>query len=744
MVTSGDAARNRPGSSELLRNVVVEAGGKISKRTGWDSTASASLASAPEAFLKWQDEQNAVERFVALTATGIHIWDGSAWGAEIAGGETGLKDFANSRSRLIWAAGTGLYSYDGLTLDDDPFHVAFGADSVCSWVGRTFLGRCKAAVANELITAKAYVTSGWGILNATRDTYTSGSATIIRITPDSGSTAIPYLYSGTVLVPASAEYEPVVWRSDLRTENASDPVPITLEVQVNNQVARNQFYNVGEVVTVASASGYPTAYRYRCRTAGTTSALAPTYNEGLSETTTDGGAVFVNEGPSSIAQKEILLDSATDNQGEWTTTYFPISVPPRANTIELIIYISWGHASKTSAGAPDPQIVRAPIAVGLKDGLADDNPAKQNYGQQVTLGKFWYDFFNKESDTSRSIDYPSRVYFTEPLTDEIREANYIDFTETTGPITALRAVDDDTLAIFKRGGILLLAPGPKADLPVVRSAYLPGVGALHARAVAQFEGITYFIGESGIYAFNGESVPVEITTDEIRGAIFAEGAWIEDGSSLANIPTLRIHEKRKELWVMGQQKKVFIYSIPRKAWTFFDVVKDSSDGTSEIRDFAFFNGAMHLSAVSNGPLKEGATRDELYSGGAVSTNPVKAEVWLRPIETMRREDVLIESLEIRHKATGSQASTTLTAYVSTDDGETFPRFHVVQLEASGGGLTLARIPLWQRGSRLTVKLVSDGDSDPSIFNLFEVVVWFQVKGNREVVPISATSIASDL
>lgn len=739
MVTSGDAARQEQGSSELMRNVIIEAGPKVSKRSGWDATGSAVVSSGIEAFMRWQDEPNAAEKLVAQTSSALHVWSGSAWGAAISGGAAGLKDYANHLGKLIWSAAGALYAYDGTTLGSNPLKEALSADSLTSWIGRLFLGRAKQVITNLLSTSEMYGGS-WASTTVTAESVTSGGKTTTRFRPTATFGVVESTAVVATGIAASAEGIPYVWRADLKGESADQQVPVTIGLAVAADTAqRITPYVIGDLVAevVATAPYFPIRL-FRCTTAGTTAGVAPTFPLDAGDTVTDGAVVWTNIGSLFFATTETYVGAET-----WQTEWVAGELPPRTNSVDLYATIFWGHLSRFEDG-DTVEFPPYPLQVGFKDGLADTNPLKRNYGQQVTQGKFFYEFVNTESGVSRTLDLPNRSYFTDALTLDIDADNYIDFTETPGPITCVKAIDEDTLAIMKRKGILLVAPGPTASVPVVRSGLLPGVGAIHARAVAQYEGITYFVGEYGVYAFNGQGAPVEITTDKIRDSLFGRTSWIEDGASLANIPTLRVHEKRKEIWVMTQQKQIFVYSIPRKAWTVFNIVTDANGTTGAVRDFIFFNDTMHLMGATNGPVKEGALRDEVYAGGAATAYSTPAELWLRPVESLRREDVLIESLEVRHEATASQAAHTITAYVSKDDGVTFPYSHQVRLTASTGGLTVASIPLWQTGDRLTVKLVSEGDAGSAVFNLFSFSLWFQVLSGEEVMPDSATSLSASL
>jgi len=143
-----------------------------------------------------------------------------------------------------------------------------------------------------------------------------------------------------------------------------------------------------------------------------------------------------------------------------------------------------------------------------------------------------------------------------------------------------------------------------------------------------------------------------------------------------------------------------------------------------------------LLAETNGPLREDltATQDDVLAGGSFD---VPAEVWLHPYEAIPRVDTLIEEIELHHDIDGVQGGSVLEVAVSFDRGATFPKEHEKTIPITAGKKPI-RIPLWQSGANMTVRLRHTGKAGPSYFNVFWAGMWIQPLGEETNASIPAT------
>jgi hypothetical protein len=223
------------------------------------------------------------------------------------------------------------------------------------------------------------------------------------------------------------------------------------------------------------------------------------------------------------------------------------------------------------------------------------------------------------------------------------------------------------------------------------------------------------VGENEVYRWNGDGEPEPLCGDGMREEIMSKASttWCESQAAPSNRALLTVDQKNREVHVYTQKGKVYVYSIDRNAWTYYDV-----DGGYEICDLiynpttgnfyaAFSSAAAGTAGVARLDATQTGANDSISNSGTVA---LSAEAWFAPIEmTGPRYDLLVETLRVQHAITGDQTAQTTTAYVSKDQGQTFPKSHAVTVyPLSGGEYRPMSISLFQSFGTLLIKLVHVG------------------------------------
>lgn len=737
MVKAGDAAHLPPSISEDLVNVFHRPGPRIDKRSGWKSDVPAAAApQTGEGYMLWWDKANNKYR---LVITGIYVKHATdeTWSTIISGAIGGMRDYANFGGKLFWFANSSggvpqRYSYDGSVLDIDPFRERLSAESLITWKNRLWMFNMYQFIHNRLGAGQAYG-NAWAMTGVTVNSVVTSGTTVTKWLPTSTTSAKAEI--GAYLAPASSEDQHFAIRAAFRSEAVLYHMPMTLEIYVATSAARSTAYTAGTI----RRSDTPNGFRYRARTTGTSGAGVPTWGLIVGGDTVDGTVTWVNEGPDALVSREIELDNATDHRGKFQIEYVSAQLPPMPASVDLSVRYKFGTTIHT-------EWELHPVDVGYQDGLPDGTLRKKNEGQQFTVGKFFYEFFNQESSDSGAQQFPNRIGWSEPGdSQDWRAENWYDMVEGDGGGIVIRPLDW-ALVAYKRNAINIyrLVEGvAAATLPIQYVKTFHGVGCIHPRAVALFEGVHYFIGEEEIYAFDGTAPPVAIAGEGMREAIFDKGAdWVETQAT-ANRPLLRVDEKNRELRIYSQKGKLWLYNLTTKKWSSETLIKDSSQGVSEIIDLIYFRQKFYAIGETNKIVREDSatTKDEVYSAGVTSYD-VPADVWLHPFESLPRSDLLIESLILHHDIPGDQTGTTLQVALSFDRGVTFPEQHTITVPISSDRQPI-EIPLWQSGPHLTVRLRHLGKAGPSYFNLFFVEAWVQDLG-LELKDVSPATVSSSL
>lgn len=739
MAKAGDGAHVAPGLSREIINLMHRPGPRNEKRPAWKSDSTA-LVSGGYGFMIWRDAAG-IDRLVVDKNGDINIKDAvtDVWSAAIVGADRAVTDWTNYKKALYWMADFGYdvpqrFSYDGVALDIDPFRERLSSLSLCAWKDRIWMFNVAQFVWNRLDTSGAYVASGYTYTNVSAITVVTSGITTVHWGPTSNVTAMVERANATTLL-SSNEPQTVVLRSDMQGVSPQWRMPMTLEVFVSSAAPRNTTVLVGSIRRPTAANGY----RYRVTVGGVTAVGEPAWGTVPGGITADGPVSWVNDGPDAFASSEFMVGTSLDNRGNFETNAVRATIPPIPDV--LIVGARWKYGNTSFPTGWN----FGPIIVALKDGLTDGDPRKRNYGQQFTVGKFFYEFFNMESILTGAIKFPNRIICTEAgIPREIRADVYFEVVDGEGGGTAIRPMKE-FLCAYKRRSISVyqvVEGTAAARLPIRFVATFPGVGCIGTRAIEEFEGRHYFIGEAGVYVFDGTQDPQEITDDAVRETIFARtGTYVEDILGLA--PILRIDEKNREVRIYTQSDRIHVYGIDSKRWTSIDIVKDTGGGRSTVQDLIYHRRKFYAIATTNGLVREDLTtvRDEVYVAGVVSAFDVTTEAWLHVFEQIPRTDMLIEELEIHHEIAGDQTGSTLEIAVSNDRGKTFPKQHTVTIPITTDNQPI-RVPLWQSGADLTVRLRHKGATGPAFFNAFWIGAWTQDLGGELSDSVPATVSAA--
>jgi hypothetical protein len=137
------------------------------------------------------------------------------------------------------------------------------------------------------------------------------------------------------------------------------------------------------------------------------------------------------------------------------------------------------------------------------DGALD----KVNYGQQLTVGRFSFDFFNRESSATATADYNDRVYWTETSNSaDLRGSNFYRCHDVPGNITAMRAIGG-RLVVFKQRGMWVFQGTDNADIPIRLEKFYSTVGCNGTAAVDSMDDLLVFAGEQEIYSWTPGTDP---------------------------------------------------------------------------------------------------------------------------------------------------------------------------------------------------------------------------------------------
>jgi hypothetical protein len=736
MNPSGDPDMMPAGATRLMENVVFRPG-RTEKRPAliWDGEGDvAGLAN-------WLDTSTGAERLVvALNPESATIdlklksATTEAYGAPITGPSGGIvgymSDYCNYRGLLYYAItnGTasgaralGLHSFDGATIVEHPL----GGETLAALVvkpygDRLFLWNVWATIKNELGTTDAYDGTGWTLVNATATNITSGSAVICRVIPTSTTTA-KLFKKDKYTVAASATPTTLIFRSDLQNTSPTYAIPMTLDVYYSQAWTVATVYALG-TIRVPSVSG-GNGLRYRVTTAGTSHATTePTWPTTVGTTVNDNGVVWTCDGLDTIGTA-LTSTLPTISEATQFLPYFVRAVIP-ANPVSAKIGV------RIKFGTPaQPTITLAAVDISFKDGLTDGDLRKKNHGQQLTVGKFTYPFFNQQSSDTVTIALDNDGYHTEVSDPTTILGNYYNrLSDLPGKVTAA-AIVGGRQVVFKRHGMWVFQLGTDPNDPLVRERFFSEYGCVGPRALLVFEDTLYFVGESEVYRWKPGGEPEPIGTDAMREELMNRGGWIEtttNDSSLMGIISVGIDEANRDLLVATQRNYAHCMDIDGKGWS--RIVAHYGAGLTKQMTFPVWNRATrHAYLVMAGGLliryDDSATVDSL--GSTYTGAYCQETIIVRP---MPREETAIDGVWIHHMTSVTQAATddgdpasTLTVYASLDSGATWniapsTTITVPQIAAAGAKLK-TKVPLRTNAPGAMLKFVHTGRAGTGTFTL---------------------------
>lgn len=361
-----------------------------------------------------------------------------------------------------------------------------------------------------------------------------------------------------------------------------------------------------------------------------------------------------------------------------------------------------------------PTITLAAVEVSYKDGLADGDPRKANWGQQLTVGDFFYPFVNTETATSSAQNIDAVIWSEISNPASIKAASTYPLTEIAGLGTA-SIVSNGKLVVFKRHGMWIFAGQADVNEPILPESPAIATGCLGPMALDNaHDGTLYWLGTHHAYQMHigaysstdlgTSSLPQEIDSPGIYEEIFARGAnWVESQATY-NLPILAIDHANKDVWIYTQKGKIYIYSIQSKLWSYLDT---NPTGTSAEVSAMVFDPVSNRMLVSFGG--QGATRfdetsnaqDTIIAGGGTAWN-IQRDLVPKPFELFaaRYEASLLE-VGLFHNATIQNGSLTLS--YSYDRGATYttpPGYPVTSFI----GNPRIRLPLAATGESVTIKI----------------------------------------
>lgn len=660
--------------------------------------------------------KNSDESWTAIATGTGSIYNRAVDDSSMYGASLYLVGYNSVTSRYVVSA------FNGVTVDESPlgerFTYSLAPRTLCSYIGRLFVG------APVLVVSPvdfSYDLSGWTLANCSTNSAADGSRTVQTLTPTATTGATISL---NTVVDSRFTVRDVVWQFQIAAMHPTYRIPLTLKFRYIRGRLPNTAYTLADVVTPDTG---PNGFRYRYTTAGTSSAGSPVYPTTIGATVADGTAVLTCESTDVLSSSEIFAPSLSDTDKFQSFTLAtripdqPVTAPPQ---VQITRQVDFGHGGAA--------VTLASIKISSKDGLDDTNPSKENHGQQLTVGSFAYPFFNIEDSAEATIDHGDYIYWTEPFGTTAPAQNSYRLSEHPGRVTVLREIHG-RLVVFKRNAYWIFESTENPDIPVLPVGRARvGIGCLHPRAIDSFENVAYFIGDNEIYRWKDGSEPEPICGDGMRDEIMSKSSasWVESQSQPSR-PLLCIDQKERFVWVYTQKGKLYCFDIDNESWSVHDAGGGATTTNvgSEIVDMAFNSttGKVYVSFL-NAPAGFGTAglsrldasvspaEDQISSSG---TLPVHAEIWPRPIELSGpRYDIRIDQMRFHHAITADQTGQTTTAYVSFDQGITFPKSNQITVSPlSAGEYTPVTIPLWQSWGTLQLRLLHSGKGQAASFNV---------------------------
>lgn len=677
-------------------------------------------------FLRWEDLTSQVTRTLAIDASqNLRTKNTSGTGytaTVVTGSPTGrLTDFANFMGKVyqLFDDGAGVPAgasvYDGNAVSASPFNTTFYARTVTAFIERLFFAYPRIAVTNSLGTTKAYVASGgsWTLANVETDNIVTGSATTGRLTPTNNTTA--YAYTTEETVTALAVPAKRVYRSDIQAVSATYDMPMTLKVRLSAAWNGGQAVSAGGLITPSASNGYV----YRADNAGTTGGGEPVWPTTLRSTVADNGITWRCYASDALGVSETIILNATTTTA-WQPTYVPADLPPTPDSYVVQVMMIFGNTAI-------PTYDLAPINFSYRDGLSDADPAKQNYGQQCTVGDFFPPFLNAESTAARTVTLEAIIWSEIQQPKRVLARNTFSLPEVAGAPTAA-AVVSGRLLVFKRRGFWVFKRTADRNIPILpeRPANTE-VGCIGPRAWDTYNDQLFWIGEHGVYRMGDDWQPVEIGGPQMRELIMRRDvAWVENQVTY-NVPFLVVEHANKEVWVYTRQGVIFIYHIPTEAWTYLEVNTGSQHVRSMFYDFGGNRMVVAFGGLGGTRCDETASAAQDTLDNTATNVAITNDIVFKPLELAApRYETAIEEVGLFHLATAAQAGQTVSAAYSLDRGATYttPSGYPATASLASNRIPL---PLATLGPTLTPRIRRVGNGGAAAWSISKADAKLQVK-----------------
>lgn len=753
MHSGGDAAKIPSGFFRKIRNMLREAG-------VWEKRPQFTydILSGIRGLAVWHDMATGKRRLYAIEDTGsgaglalgnayVKNSSGETWSTRIDAASqatTGIGGYVNYRGRLVYIklsatfAPQGLRYFNGTT--DDQIKMD-GADSltvqpacIAMFKERMFLGGVNFFIQNLLFdspTNYMYDAANWTAVNVTRATLTS-SGTTYRVTPTNTTTAsltAPVDIEVFGNSPGYAGAGTAIWRADLRNTSPTYRVPLTMELKHTYAWAAATGFAVGDTVVPTTVNGF----RYRQTVNGTSGGVEPVWPTTVGTTVADNGMLWICDGSDVAGSTEFYLPPLSEIS-TFITNVCKASIPNGTYAI-LRATLKFGNTSEAT-------YTLTSIDFGFVDSLTDGDPRKDNHGHQITRGTYPLPFCNVNTGSDSNVAVKDQLFWTPVGQPEVIEASAsFKMTEVPGDITAIVSVAGK-LVVFKRDATWVFAAVEDANLVVLPEGEAHvGFGCLHGKAVDVFRDVAYFVGDDEVYRWSpGMNAPEALCGDGMRDEIMnkASATWVESQTAPANVPLLKVDQRRRLVYVYTQKGKLYVFHLDEEVWSVLEAGGDTSvsptgkqiaameyNPNTGNMYFAFTEAPAGTAGLARLDESQSPAKDSYSTSG---TSDVHAEMWPKPFElTGPRHELLLDNVKVYHKATASQTGQTTTAYVSRDHGVTFPKSNQVTLApVSTGGYRPMRISLFQSWGSLLLRILHSGNGGATSFNVSRMEADMQV------------------
>lgn len=697
--------------------------------------------------LRWEDMVNQLTKTLAIDASqNLRTKDSTGLGytaTVVTGTPTGrLTDFANflGKAYQMYDNGSGTPAgasvYDGSAVSASPFNTPIASRTITAFIERLFLAYPRVTISNLIAAADIQTCYDWTLngcvkTNVNAMKLVNGAAKTFRLAPTStasrgckafwNNSGNSFIVGSGGLLPAigsNSVDKPYLYQLWVRAVDSAYDLPITVQItaQAPGPGLLPFAYNVGDAIV---RSGF----MFRCTTAGSVNGAEPAWNTTIGGRSTWNAAVFTNIGSQVLASQEFTVVNASASPN-WTPLYLPMVLPWASATGFYGISVELDFWNTNTAALT----TLAPLDVGYEDGLSDSDVSKQSYGQQITLGDFYYPFFNQESSSTATQNLDAIVWSEIREPKRILAKNTFTLPEIAGLPTAACQVGGRYL-VFKRRGFWVFKRTTDKNIPILpEKPANTEVGCIGPRAWDTYgeKGDTlYWIGENGIYRMGDDWQPEEIGGAAMREEIMARGSgWVESQATY-NVPFLVVEHANKEVWVHTQAGKIYVYHIPTGAWSYIDV-----SGAPPIRTmfYDYVGGRMLVSFGGFGVtrLMETSTAKDTIDNTATPLT-VTADVVYKPLELYApRYEAYLEEVGVFHLATASQAGQTITPSYSYDRGATFttPTGYPATVNLTSPRV---RLPIGAMGPSVTVKISASGGGGQANWSMSKADAKLQVK-----------------